>query len=78
MFYLVVIVHVQTLKIKVPPFHSPVRLAEPEPGSAPHCSGEWLTPLPPESQSAQTQTVDANLEDNVQIYQEERVLNLHV
>lgn len=61
LFCLILVVHIKTIRIKVPPFHSPVRLSEPEPGSALHCSGEWQTPLPPESQSVQTQTADANL-----------------
>lgn len=46
---------------KVPPFHSPVHPAGPEPGSALHCSGGWPSPLPPESWSAQTPTADAAL-----------------
>ncbi len=47
--------------IAVPPSHSPVRLAGPEPGSAPRCSAGWPSPLPPEYPSAQTQTADAAL-----------------
>lgn len=49
-------------QIKVPPSHSPVRLAEPRPGSAPRCNAGWPSPLPPASPSAQTQTADAALE----------------
>lgn len=62
--------------MKVPPFHNPVHLAEPKPGSALRCNAGWQSLLPPASPSVQTQTAGAALEGKHQIQTDDQHLFL--